>query len=120
MMEREWPWGLAVFADPEARDPLPDRLGDDGVAACRSAVAAGIRHAADGVVRAEVWLEEAPIGLACIYDDEFTTDSGDVALSDAGNEQVVTAAVGAGTRRLRVFVDDIAFPERVVFELGTS
>jgi hypothetical protein len=97
-MEREWPWGLAVLADPEARNPLPERLGGDGVAACRSAAAAGIRHGVDGPARAEVWLGEAPTGLACIYDEEFTTDSGEVALSDAGNEQVVSATVGAGTR----------------------
>ncbi|CAN5649749.1 hypothetical protein BH10ACT8_BH10ACT8_09660 [soil metagenome] len=119
VMDREWPWGLAVLTDPDARDPLPERLGDDGVAASRTAVAVGIRHAVDGAARAEVWLDEAPGGLTCLYDDEFTTDSGEVALSDASSEQVVTAAVGAGTRRLRVFVDDLAFPERVVFELST-
>lgn len=117
-MEREWPWGLAVLADPEAQDQLPERLSSDGVAACRSAVAAGIRHGVDGEARAEVWLGEAPSDLMCIYDDTFATDSGTVALSDASNEQVQTAVVGAGKRRLRVLVDDVAFPGHVVFELG--
>lgn len=118
VMEREWPWGLVVLADPEAREPPPGRLSEDGVAASRSAVAAGVRHAVDGAARVEVWLGDVPGVLACLYDDEFTTDSGEVALSDAGNEQVVTATVGAGTRRLRVFVGDLASPERVAFELG--
>lgn len=118
VMDREWPWGLAVLADPAARDRLPERLSKDGVAAGRSAVAVRVQHAVDGAARVEVWLGEAAGGLACLYDDEFTTDSGEVALSDAGNGQVVSVTVGAGTRRLRVFVDDPAFPERVVFELG--
>jgi len=117
-MEREWPWGLAVLADPDARDQVPEHLNSDGVAACRSAVAAGIRHGVDGEARAEVWLGVAPSGLVCIYDEMFATDSGTVALSDASNEQVLTAVVGAGKRRLRVLVDDVAFPARVVFELG--
>lgn len=112
-------WGLALLTDPKSREQLPDRTGDNGVAACRSAVAVGIRHAVEGEARAEVWLGDVPGDLVCIHDDAFAADSGEVALSDAGNEQVVTASVGAGTRRLRVLVDDVAFPGRVVFELAS-
>lgn len=107
-----------MLLDPEAGDLLPERLGEDSVAACRSAIAVRIRHGVEGSARAEVWLGEEPSALVCIWDDDFVTDSGHLALSDAGNEQVVRASVRPGTRRVRVFVDDPADPQRVVFEVG--
>ena len=59
-IHREWPWGLAMWTDAEATDPLPDAFDDAGVAAAQTAIVAGILHAVDGPATAQLWLGEPP------------------------------------------------------------
>lgn len=113
---RGWPWGLAVVMDPGSSSPVPAHLDLSGVAASLDIVAVAILHEVDGEAVAEVWLGSLAAELPCVYDGEFVTVSGAVTLGDAGSEQHVPAEVGEGSHRLRVLVDHVGSPQKIVFE----
>jgi len=54
--------------------------------------------------------------LTYAYEGQFVTTSGAVILGDAADERHSSAEIGEGAHRLRVLVDEIGSPERVVFE----
>lgn len=115
---RGWPWGLALVTDPASSEPVPTSLDQKGIAAGRSILAASIQHEVDGEARAEVWLGPCGQELTCVYEGEFVTSSGAVILGDAAYETHSPADIGEGAHRLRVLVDEIGSPERVVFEFA--
>lgn len=113
---RAWPWGLALVTDPASSEPVPANLDHNGIAAGRSVLAASIQHAVDGEARAEVWLGSCGDELTCAYEGDFVTSSGAVIVGDAAYERKSPAEIGEGAHRLRVLVDEIGSPQRVVFE----
>jgi hypothetical protein len=118
-VRRAWPWGLAVVTDPASSEPVPEELDEHGIAAGRTVLVSAILHETDGEATAEIWVSAGPPGLICVYDAEFFTSSGAVTLGDAGQERHTPAEIGKGSHRLRVLVDAIGSPERIVFEFGT-
>jgi hypothetical protein len=117
-MTREWPSGLAVLSDPRFRGTVPDDVGQSGVAASRSFVAAVVQHGIDGPACAEVRTGQVDESLTCVDDGVFSTECDETPLADAADEEVATATLAPGSYQLRVFVDDTQFPELVVFQLG--
>ncbi len=97
---------------------MPTNLDHNGIAAGRSILAASIQHEVDGEAHAEVWLGFYDDELTCVYEGEFVTCSGAVILGDAAYERHSPAEIGEGTHRLRVLVDEIGSPERVVFDFS--
>ncbi|TCO30468.1 hypothetical protein EV652_105463 [Kribbella steppae] len=63
-----------------------------------------------------MWVGHQPDEMVCVYDDEFVTTSGAVILSDAGYDEELPAEIGEGAHRLRVLVDELGVPKRVVYE----
>ncbi|WP_141846865.1 hypothetical protein [Lapillicoccus jejuensis] len=117
LVRRDWPWGLTVMGDPSSREQVPSLLDDRGVAAARSIVVARIQHEVDGEATAEVWVGRCPDELTCVYEGEFVTASGVVTLADAAHDDAKQLDATVGRYALRVLVEEVEFPERVVFEL---
>lgn len=116
LVRRAWPWGLTLIADPSSTEQVPT-LDDRGIAAARSIVAVRIQHEVDGEATAEVWVGHCPDELTCAYEGEFVTTSGVVILADAGHDHPERLDATVGRYALRVLVDEIGAPERVLFEL---
>lgn len=120
IVKREWPYGLAYFGDPESTEELPE-LNDLGVSPGRTQIGVSVLHEVDGEATAEVWFGPVDVeGQTCVYDGEFATESGEIALSDAPAEEFFTSeALLARTYRLRIYIDDLNQygAERVVFAL---
>lgn len=120
-VRRAWPWGLVVVTDPGSSEDVPSQLDPLGVAAGESILAVHIVHEVDGEATAEIWLNPPPDeGLTAAYSGDFTTACGAVILGDAAYENHLPAEVGEGTHRLRVLVDDVGHPTRVIFEFGAT
>ena len=116
-IHREWPWGLAMWTDAEATDPLPDAFDDAGVAAAQTAIVAGILHAVDGPATAQLWLGEPPDTLLCIHDAPLELPSGRIALGDAVMEDKQEATLPIGSYRARLCVDATEHPGLVALYL---
>lgn len=114
---RKWPHSLVLLTDPASSEDVPTRFGSNGVAAGQTVLATAILHAVDVDACAQVWVGTVPGDLICVFQGEFETSSGAVIVSDTADELHAPADVGAGVHRLRVLVDEEAFPTRVVFEL---
>ena len=119
-VHREWPWGLAMWADVEGSEPLPNALDGTGVAAGSTAIVAGVLHAVDGAATAQLWVGEPPTTLLCIYDDSFELPSGRIAISDAAKEETEEAALPIGKYRARLCVDDARFPGLAALYLSST
>jgi hypothetical protein len=103
------------------RPDVPAVLDHLGISADRSILAAGIQHEVDREAIVEVWLGSPPAeGMTCIYDGEYVTVCGAVLVGDAAFEKHVPVEIGEGTHRLRVLIDEVGSPSRVVFDFGAS
>lgn len=78
-------------------------------------MAVGIQHAVDGPAVAEVWIGWPSEQMACVYEGEFVTVCGAVILVDAAYERHEPVEIGEGSHHLRVLVNEIGSPARVVF-----
>lgn len=119
-MERPWPWGLVILTDVKSRELLPETMDTSIAVGVGTAVVCRILHAVDGVAVAEVTRDSEPPGLPMVYDAPITFPSGELRLGDAANEETEQATVDPGPWRVRVFVDDVQHPERVVMALAGS
>jgi hypothetical protein len=115
---RRWPWGVVIIADADARgSQMPGALGGQLAAGTSQVVVCGIIHAIDGEGTAEVVIGGAAEGLQGVYDSMLDVPSGRIELGDAAREIVETAEIAAGIWRIRIYVDDVGEPERVVASL---
>ena len=118
-MTREWPWGMVLLEDDvEARaQSLPSDFDDRGLAIGESILAVQILHGIDGEATAEIWRGSLEWDLLELQVVRFVAISGRIVMGDAAREETVSVTLGRGDHELRVLVDEIGSPSRVVFEL---
>jgi hypothetical protein len=116
-VQREWPWGLVVFGDPQDRDALPTSLGPNGIARTAATIVTCIQHAVDGPATASVSMGPEPSGLLLIHEGELHLLVGRLRLADAAAEESHEVAVAAGKYEVRVLMDEREQPSKVHFAL---
>lgn len=124
-MDREivgdFPWGLLLVTDADARDVIPSWDSDDQiVTASETALVVRIRHADEGdaVVRVIESLEGSE--GECVFDDSVRIASGVLRVSDALGQLVIDTAVDPGLHRVRIFVAPLDEAEKVELVIDSS
>jgi len=108
----EGQWGLALIADADATDALPD-FGETNVTATRSSIVIAVIHPQEGTAHVTVSLDDGVREQHHVYSGELDVASGSLVLCTADFAIRAEAPVEPGTYRCDVYTDRISNAERV-------
>lgn len=113
---QDLPHPVVFIGDAGNRLSIPADVSDAVVCATSNCLSVWARPSVDGPLEVEVrpFEFEPPPDLALAFDGELRCDSGVLGISDSSGRSLFAFGVEEGEIRLRLFVDDVEEPARLL------